>query len=250
MHPLTLTRKEMANLLLSLQSTEGVSPIDIIKDAVIALPNRSNTENETATARMDSSLPAIFEKVMRISKRNVGLSINEIVALGNQIEYSSFSASAVQNWVKRDVRGLIGSPQKGKKYSLEQAAILFIVEDLKSTLDFVSIRNLLTLIFNNIEDRHDDLIDPLHYYITYSSIFEELDVNRDNVVDVDFRIHHGDQAEVLIFQKAEEKVKSIEHLDEKEKSIIQNALVISTLSVQTSYFQSISRQFLNSTILI
>ncbi|WLD94180.1 DUF1836 domain-containing protein [Alkalihalobacillus sp. AL-G] len=249
MHPFTLTRKEMAELLLSLQNNEGMSPFDVIKSALVD-SNQSDSENSMVESAMNSSLPGIFEKLMKISKRDVGLSINEIVSLGNQIEYSSFSTSAVQNWVKRDVRGLIGSPQKGKKYSLEQAAILFIVEDLKSTLDFVSIRNLLTLIFNNIEDRQDDLIDPLYYYSTYSLIFEELDLNKDYVVDVDFRIHHGDRAEMLIFQKAEEKLKAMDFLNEKEKTIIQNALVISTLSVQTSYFQSVSRQFLNSTLFI
>ena len=40
----------------------------------------------------------------------------------------------MQNWVKRDIKEMIGSPQKGKKYSIEQAALLFIVEDLKQHL--------------------------------------------------------------------------------------------------------------------
>ena len=39
----------------------------------------------------------------------------------------------MQNWVKRDIKEMIGSPQK-KKYSIEQAALLFIVEDLKQHL--------------------------------------------------------------------------------------------------------------------
>ena len=80
----------------------------------------------------------------------------------------------MQNWVKRDIKEMIGSPQKGKKYSIEQAALLFIVEDLKTALDFESIRKLLRLIVNDPADRSDDLINPVHLYGAYSSLFEEL----------------------------------------------------------------------------
>ena len=66
---------------------------------------------------------------------------------------------------------------KRKKYSIEQAALLFIVEDLKTALDFESIRKLLRLIVNDPADRSDDLINPVHLYGAYSSLFEEL--NRD-----------------------------------------------------------------------
>ena len=63
---------------------------------------------------------------------------------------------------------------KRKKYSIEQAALLFIVEDLKTALDFESIRKLLRLIVNDPADRSDDLINPVHLYGAYSSLFEEL----------------------------------------------------------------------------
>ncbi|WP_261130024.1 DUF1836 domain-containing protein [Bacillus sp. Marseille-Q3570] len=243
-----LTRKQMAKLLLSLHPEQDQTTLDVLKKAWLETNGQSKGFDENGIP--ESSLPAIFEKIIKGPKQDKGFSINEIVSLGNQIEYSSFSTSAVQNWVKRDVRNLIGSPQKGKKYSLEQAAILFIVEDLKSTLDFLSIRNLLTLIFNNIEDRHDDLIDPLDFYYTYAAIFEELDLNNDQVVDVDFRVKNGTKAETLIFKKAENKIQYLENLDSKEQSIVKNGLVIATLSIQTSYFQTVSRQFLNKTLFI
>ena len=63
---------------------------------------------------------------------------------------------------------------KREKYSIEQAALLFIVEDLKTALDFESIRKLLRLIVNDPADRSDDLINPVHLYVAYSSLFEEL----------------------------------------------------------------------------
>ncbi|MCF6136295.1 DUF1836 domain-containing protein [Pseudalkalibacillus berkeleyi] len=248
MPSLILTRKQMAELLLSLQLDGCATPLEVLKQAWQEM--NGVVEDGFANGLGESSLPNIFEKIIKGSSREIGFSINEIVSLGNQIEYSSFSTTAVQNWVKRDVRNLIGSPQKGKKYSLEQAAILFIVEDLKSTLDFVSIRNLLTLIFNDIEDRHDDIIDPIHFYHTYASIFEELDLNDDHVVDVDFRVKDGSKAEMLIYEKAEEKIQRLDDLGNREQSIVKNAMVIATLSVQTSYFQSVSRQFLNSTLFI
>lgn len=130
---------------------------------------------------VSSYLPPIYEKLIRTNKKEIGLSINEIVALGNQIEYSTFSTTAVQNWVKRDMKELIGSPQLGKKYSIDQAAILYIVEDLKTVLDFESICNLLKINFTNIEDRNDDVINPLHFYSIYASVFEELNQRNDHI---------------------------------------------------------------------
>ena len=80
----------------------------------------------------------------------------------------------MQNWVKRDIKRNDWLSSKGKKYSIEQAALLFIVEDLKTALDFESIRKLLRLIVNDPADRSDDLINPVHLYVAYSSLFEEL----------------------------------------------------------------------------
>src|SRR5581483_9440841 len=112
--------------------------------------------------------------LVKTEELDIGFSLNEIGALGNQIEHTSFSVTALQNWVKRDLKDMIGAPQRGKKYSIEQAALLFIVEDLKTALDFDSIRKLLSLIVNDPSDRDDDLISPIRLYAAYSSLFEAL----------------------------------------------------------------------------
>lgn len=52
----------------------------------------------------------------------------------------------MQNWVKRDIKRNDWLSSKREKYSIEQAALLFIVEDLKTALDFESIRSYYALL--------------------------------------------------------------------------------------------------------
>lgn len=159
-----LTRNEMATLLLSLRGWNTKKPLGILQEAWAKSHKKDIESGQSVTAFITTALSPIFEKLIKIEDTDVGFSLNEIVALGNQIENTSFSVTAMQNWVKRDIKEMIGSPQKGKKYSIEQAALLFIVEDLKTALDFESIRKLLRLIVNDPADRSDDLINPVHLY--------------------------------------------------------------------------------------
>src|SRR5690606_37876718 len=101
----------------------------------LALEERERAWN----AYLNSRLSPIMDRIIHMKVYEKGLSLNEIVALGNQIEYTHISVTSVQNWVKRDIKDHIGTPRIGRKYSLDQAALLFIVEDLKTTLDFQSI---------------------------------------------------------------------------------------------------------------
>lgn len=231
-----LNRKEMADLLLSLKGLTGKEPLNVIQEVWL-----TKYKDQDGRATMTSTaLPPIIEKIMKMKTAHVSFSLNEIVALANQLEYNTISSTTVQNWVKRDVKELIGSPAHTKKYSVDQAASIFIVEDLKTILDLDSIRKLLAIVFKNPEDIKDDLIQPVELYAAYSNIFEVLDVNDDQVLD-------PDQTSKLdikgaIEKKADQFVAALQHLSDKEKETLSDVIVVAILAVQTSYFQSLARR--------
>lgn len=255
METFQLTRKEMANLLLALQKENDLSPVGVLKEAWLKR-HPDLTENEVASAFMATQLPSIFEKLIKAGKREITLSINDIVSLGNQIEHTTFSLTAVQNWVKRDAKDIIGSPEYGKKYSLDQAAILFIVDDLKTVLDFTSIRQLLKMLFNNPEDRKDDLIFPLDFYLAYANIFEDLDPDGDQMIEAEevdptlALIKKEKTLEALIEKRARQYADQLEMLTDKQKNLLVNVLVVATLTIQLSFLQSLARRYTSTTLFL
>jgi hypothetical protein len=227
-----LSRKNMADVLHAIIQSKADEVQTILKKAW-------SLDGENAFV-----MPEIFEKVIKSCQKGpIGLSINEIVMLGNHIEFTHLSSSAVQNWIKRDMRELIGSPQHGKKYTVEQAAILLIVEDLKASLDFLSIRKILHLIFNNPADRSDDLIDPVHFYAAYAGIFEKLHHEHIpfnlEMVPIHQKINQfiGNEAELLISQ--------FTFLKDKEKEIVQTMMITAVNTVISAYYQHTTKINLN-----
>lgn len=145
-----LNRLEMVKLLRSLKGDTEEKPLDII--------GHSASKSGTIVPHF------LIKYEKRKKKLDYGFSTNEIVELGNLCELTSLKPSAIQNWIKRDIKDLIGHPELGKKYSVDQAVILLIVRDLKSIYDFDTIRNILNRLFNNITDRSDDVVSPIDFY--------------------------------------------------------------------------------------
>jgi hypothetical protein len=249
MGPFILTRKEMADLLVSLQGKSEKTPLAIMQEVWTTRYKPESVDGVKARATSASTaLPAIIEKIMKVTPgMTASFSINEIVALGNQLEYNSFSSTTVQNWVKRDVKELIGKPQDGKKYTVDQAASIYIVEDLKTILDFESIRKLLKVIFQDPDDIKDDLISPVRLYAAYSTIFEDLDVNNDQVMDIDS--HKKLDTKGLIENRADIFTSTLGYLNDHQRELISDTIVIATLSIQTAYFQALAKRTLNDIIL-
>ncbi len=130
-----LSRTDMVRLLYSLKGQGEHSPLDILVQS-------ANMSAEKAANHLE--IPEFLTRYERKKqKKEYGLSTNEIVELGNLCELTSLKSTAIQNWVKRDIKDLIGHPELGKKYSIEQAVILLIVRDLKSIYDFEHIRAIL-----------------------------------------------------------------------------------------------------------
>lgn len=248
----TLTRREAAGLLLSIQGKYEKTPLEVLQEAWLRTHRRHPGREASIEAFLETSLPAVCEKMMK--KRLTGLSLNEIVMLGNQIEYSNLSVTSVQNWVKRDFKEFLGAPRVGKKYSIEQAAMLLIIEDLRSNLDFESIRKLFQILFQNPEDETDDLIVPAELYYAYSSLFEEMDENDDQMLDVrghDKSLRNQDALiEQMVRTKTDAYVSQLHRLKAEQKEAVRNALVVALISVQTSYFQSLARRYVNATLFL
>ncbi|WP_264806684.1 DUF1836 domain-containing protein [Cytobacillus sp. NCCP-133] len=236
-----LSRKSMADFLFALKGEGEYTPKEILQYAWAAAHEKSGKSLEDF---LDTKMPAIFEKILRADLQKIGFSINEIVALGNQIEFTNLSSTAVQNWVKRDVKELIGSPQIGKKYSVDQAAMLFIVEDLKATLDFDSIRKILHLLFNDLDDRTDDVIEPIPFYTAYAAIFEK--VHHHQAAGKNMR----EEIEQCIKKEALRTLETFQDLTGQQKDIVSIILVTSALTVLSAYYKSLTKKYVAATLFL
>lgn len=250
-----LTRKEMSLLLMSLSGQSGKAPKSILQEVWLKSRREKQGQSRSFDAFIGASIPPILDKVMNISPaQEAGLSLSDIVALGGQIEYNHFAVTAVQNWVKRDLKEIIGSPRLGKKYSHQQAAILFIIEDLRAALDLESIRRLLLGIFRHCDSDADDLIHPADFYAAYAGLFEELDPNNDQVLDLPGspgrEVKHDHLMEALVKKRADDFAAALPGLVPPEREAVRNCLVIAMLSVQTAYFQSLAKRYFQASMFL
>src|SRR5690606_4069155 len=108
-----------ATLLLSLQGKTSKSPLATLQEIWIKSHLKDIEHGKSFTAFISTSLPPIFEKLIRSNWSDEGFSLTDIVSLGNQIEYTNFSITSIQNWVKRDIKEKLGGPRLGKKYSID-----------------------------------------------------------------------------------------------------------------------------------
>ncbi|NOU95974.1 DUF1836 domain-containing protein [Paenibacillus sp. LMG 31456] len=253
METFTLTRKEMAIMLLSMKGRATKTPITVLREAW-KKNHRTDVEQGTPlSAFLSTHLPPVLEKMIKNDSVG-GFSLLDIVSLGNQIEYTNVSITSMQNWVKRDFKDFLGSPKEGKKYSIDQAAMLFIIDDLKNCLDFESIRKLFQITFQQPDDETDDLLGPTDLYVAYNSLFEEMDANNDQLLDVQGhgagKPNYDALTESTIRHKADQYVYNLSHLNPQQKEALRNLLFISMVSVQTAYFHSLARRYLNGTLFL
>ncbi|WP_028611256.1 DUF1836 domain-containing protein [Paenibacillus harenae] len=253
MESFTLTRKEMAYLLLALAGKSDKKPIQVLQSAWNNTHKTDADKGEVLPAFLSTTLPPIIEKLIKGSELK-GFSLHEIATLGQLIEYSNLSITSMQNWVKRDFKPFFESPKAGKKYSLNQAALLFIIDDLKSNLDFESIRRLFDIVFNKPEDDSDDLVGPIGLYASYTSMFEELDANNDQLLDITGHLKGNPHQELLTEQvlrsAADQFAGMLPNLTARQREAVRNILLVAVISIQTSYFHSLARRYCNATLFL
>lgn len=243
MESFTLTRKQMSCLLLAIEGSHALSPLQVLQEAWA----------ESKPPFLSLTLPPIIEKLLKGTERK-GFSLQEIAELGQLIEYSNVSVTSMQNWVKREFKPFFNSPKAGKKYSLNQTALLFIIDDMKSNLDLSSIRKLFELVFKEPEDKRDDLVGPLVLYASYTSMFEELDENNDQLLDITGHTKGNLQQDLLtehvIRETANLAADRLPNLTAKQREAVRNILLIAVISIQTTYFHSLARRYCNATLFL
>lgn len=253
MEAFTLSRKEMSVLLLSLTESSEQQPLHILKDAWTKFHQEEVQQGLSLPAFLSTNIPPILQKIIK-GKTVKGFSLGDIAALGQLIEYSTLTATAMQNWVKRDFKEYLGSPKIGKKYSVNQAAMLFIIDDLKAALDFESIRQLFRLLFLSPERDDDDLVEPAQLYHGYAELFEEikrspaLQVQR--VVERSAQKEYSWKTDSALRSAMEKLMNRLSHLTGPQREAVQHMLMISAISVQTCYFQSLARQYFNAALFL
>ncbi|WP_237662733.1 DUF1836 domain-containing protein [Sutcliffiella horikoshii] len=178
------------------------------------------------------SMPKNFQNLFRKkSGEEFGLTMSNIVWLGNQLESADYSEPALKNWVKREIKEYIGAPQVGRKYSIQQVALLFIVKDLKVLLDFEAIRKILGSIFNNPVEREDDIISPIHFYIAYSWLYEQL-VSQTELL-----------SEENIKEEIQQYLQTEESFTAEDKGKIFAALMVAILAVRTNFLKAWAKRY-------
>jgi hypothetical protein len=247
METLTFTRKEMAALLLSLYGITNKSPLSIIQDIWRVRHRQELIQGNSMSAFIATSLPPVLVRMIK-SEVPPAFSLHDIVSLGAQIEYTHFSVTSIQNWVKRDFKDYIGRAEEGKKYSLQQVALFFIIEDLRSALDYESIRKFFNIVFQACDQKQNSFIRPLDFYATYSDLFEDLDTRFKTIFN-----ERGDTLvkwDQLINEVAKEYVSLKPELTHEQKEILQNAIHVAMISVHTSSFDSLARRYVNGMVFL
>lgn len=178
------------------------------------------------------TMPKNFQNLLlKKGKEEIGLTMSNIVWLGNQLESADYSEPALKNWVKREIKEYIGAPQVGRKYSIQQAALLFIVKDLKVLLDFEAIRKILGSIFNNPLEREDDIISPIRFYRAYSRLYERL-VSQTEIL-----------SEEIIKEEIQQFLQTEEYYSVEDKGKVFAALMVAILAVRTNFLKAWAKRY-------
>ncbi|MCF7619173.1 DUF1836 domain-containing protein [Bacillus sonorensis] len=233
MEPFKLTRLEMAKLMYSLKGQLDLSPLTIL------LRSADLTIEE---AEDHLKIPEFIIRYERKKQKTEhGLSTNEIVELGNLCELTSLKSTAIQNWIKRDIKDLMGHPELGKKYSIDQAVILLIVRDLKSVYDFETIRPILKTIFNTITDRSDDVVSPLRFYEGCARVL-------DHVYQIKDYTRKESALETIVFQETDHLRDFYHDLPDPEWKKIRDITAVTVLSVIASHIQATAQAMIDSVL--
>src|SRR5688572_15275624 len=110
MESFTLTRKEMACLLLALEGSYNKKPLQVLQTAWSKTHQSELEQGGGLPAFLSTTLPPIIEKLIKGNELK-GLSLHEVAALGQLIEYSNLSITSMQNWVKRDFKPYFDCPK-------------------------------------------------------------------------------------------------------------------------------------------
>ena len=96
MEQFQITRKEMADFLMAANGAFNREPKAVLQQAWLCRHQDQMESDHIYPACLDTNIPPIFVKLMKGGSKPLGLSLNEIVQLGNQVQFSHLSPTAVQ----------------------------------------------------------------------------------------------------------------------------------------------------------
>jgi hypothetical protein len=85
-------------------------------------------------------------------------------------------------------------------------------------------------------------------------MFEELDANNDQLLDISGHLkenlHQDLLTENVIRSSANQFASRLPNLSNKQREVVRNILLVAVISIQTSYFHSLSRRYCNATLFL
>ncbi|QWH64218.1 DUF1836 domain-containing protein (plasmid) [Bacillus mycoides] len=241
-----LTQNEMATLLLSLKGENSQKPLSVLQNFWVQSRKQKFEFDQTHNAFMKTLIPNIFLEIIKLNKVGIGFSLYDITALGNQIKNKHFSVNTLQNWAKRDLKEIIGPPQKGKKYTADQVALFFIIEDLKVILNFKSIDRLFKKIIFHSVNEIKYLINPTQLYSLYCLTFEKINKNKVFLSQQPFDIIQI--IEHVVHDIAGKVPHIFQQISSQQKELIFKVIMISTFAIYTSYIQGLTKKYISATL--
>ncbi|WP_312855429.1 DUF1836 domain-containing protein [Litoribacterium kuwaitense] len=145
-------------------------------------------EHVEPASRKSQMARQLVGKMLSDDSAEIGLSITEIVLIGNMIRDAEMKETSVRNWLKRDAKALVGAPVHGRKYAIDQAVLLLMIEDMHGVLDLATVCQILENVFNQLDDRNDDLLSPKLFYQRYAQTFlQAADIQKEtNLLDKEY----------------------------------------------------------------
>lgn len=113
MESFTLTRRDMAHLLLAMEGRRELQPLAVLQDAWRRTHGHLARSGSAMPTFLYTDVTPVLDKIIK-GKHSAAFSLQEIVSLGQLVEYSHVSLASMQNWVKRDFKEFLGAPKIGK----------------------------------------------------------------------------------------------------------------------------------------
>lgn len=160
-----------------------------------------------------------FALISPIITATGGLSLSQLSQL------TGLESSTIQNWIKRGW----AAPSVGKKYGERSVVRILLINILKSALKLEDIARLMEYVNGEVMNTEDDILHDTPLYDLLCSIIYEAEEKR---------LFFTEELRNAIKEKLPKE------LDERERSVLENALLIMTqASFAGSYRTSAEREF-------
>lgn len=150
--------------------------------------------------------------------------------LNDKFENEKYTSNIIQNYIKNDV---ISKPEDGKKrgYTKEHIVQLVLLSYMRPVLTTEEIKKVFKLVFNEINDKSDDLISWEEGYKMFSEIQKECFDNISSIGNINIK-------------KVEDIVKTSDTKDSNENRL-KIFIIVMTLIAQASTIKNLAKKIVD-----